>query len=227
MFTSEAHMRKPVCYWLRSHGLSIKTEFITPWGICDLVASNVRKQNRARRLRLGQIEPISSLTRTALLLSIPDHETGKSVTLRSLVKNCAPVVAEDIVVAQTEKLIVDGFVVRRSGGSLQRLNGWMPLHKRLVAVELKLNRIEEAMSQALSNLSFADESYVALPTEICQRVATKPQRWTNYLDAGVGLLAVSARSCSIIKKPQRQFPPDPVLQFYCVEKFWKTYSKGS
>jgi hypothetical protein len=228
MFTAEANMNKPVGQWLKSLGLAVKTEFITPWGICDLVGSSVRKQNLARRLRLGQMKPVSSLTRTTLLLGIPDIETGSSVTLASLVRKYAAVIGEDVVVAQTQKLINDGFVLRQSGDRLQKLNGWIPLHKRLIAVELKLTRIEEAMSQAHSNLSFADESYVALPKDLAYRVAAKPDRWSGYFDFGVGLLAVSSRACAIVKKPQlRPYPPDPVLQFYCVEKFWRNYSKGS
>lgn len=228
MFASEANMNRPVCRWLESLGMAVKAEFITPWGICDLVASKPRKQNLARRLRLGQNQPISSLIRSALLLRIPDTDSHESVTLGSLARECAPFISKDIIFTQTQKLISDGFVVRQPRGGLQKLNGWMPLHKRLVAVELKLNRVEEAMSQARSNLSFADESYVALPKDLAYRVAASPARWRDYFDVGVGLLAVSARACSILKKPRhRAFPPDPVLQFYCVEKFWRSYSTGS
>ncbi len=45
----------------------------------------------------------------------------------------------------------DGFIVRTDTQALQKINGWMPLQKRLVAVELKLSRVEEAISQAVNN----------------------------------------------------------------------------
>jgi hypothetical protein len=60
-------------------------------------------------------------------------------------------------------LIADRFVVVKKNGSFQKVNGWAPLHQRIVAVELKLRRISEALSQGLSNRTFATESYVALP----------------------------------------------------------------
>jgi hypothetical protein len=110
---------------------------------------------------------------------------------------------------------------------MQKLNGWMPLHKRLIAVELKLNRVEEAISQARNNLIFADSSYVWLPKKLALRVASRRIRESSFLESGVGLLAVASAECEILI-PSRHCSakPDPVIQFYCVEKFWRTYPKA-
>jgi len=224
MFKSETNMVKPVVQWMESLDLTVKSEFITPWGICDLVGLSFKKTSVSQRRGLKQTQAVSSLTRAALLFRIPED---KAITLRRLVRECGPTIPEEIVIEHAQRLIADRFV-RRSGDRLQRLNGWVPLHKRLIAVELKLNRVEEAMSQARNNLIFADKSYVGLPEDLAVRVATKRKRWSTFLDNGVGLLSVAPRECTIvIPSRHRSSEPDRVVQFYCVEKFWRTSAKDS
>lgn len=228
MFKSEEKMRRPVTHWMNSMGLSVKAEFITPWGICDLVGSSARKESISKRVKLGQTKHISSLTRAALLLSIPDFGSDEAISLKALARTFSQIIPEDRVLKETGKLLTDGFVCEVKRNRLQRLNGWAPLHKRMVAVELKLNRVEEAMGQACNNLSFADESYVAFPYDVALRVNNKSRRWKHFFDCGVGLLGVTSRDCVVIKKSRHRLSePDPILQFYCVEKFWTAFIKDS
>jgi len=213
---------------MQSLGLQVKAEFITPWGICDIVGLSFRINSVKHRLRLGQNQPITSVTRAALLLDIPNEETGESIPLTALAKKYDYVMPADVVDEQTRRLIADKFVIRTPAGHFQKRNGWFPLHKRLIAVELKLNRIEEVMSQARNNLLFAQESYVGLPRDVALRVSEKRARWESFFDSGVGLLAISPRRCEVV---MRSRPPasssDGLLQFCSVEKFWRTYPKGS
>lgn len=226
-FTSEEEMRQPVARWMSSLGLTVKAEFVTPWGICDLVGSSPRKRSRSKRIRFGQTNAVASLSRTALLLSIPDVASDETISLESLIRTFDPLIPEQTIISETDRLVEDRFV-KRTGMRLQRLNGWVPLHKRLMAVELKLHRVEEAMHQAATNLIFSDESYVALPSQLAFRVNDRPQRWNEFFERGVGLIAVSTRSCQIVRKSlQKLTKPDPVLQFYCVEKFWRTFLTDS
>lgn len=228
MFKAEANMTKPVIQWMKSLGLIVKSEFITPWGMCDLVGLSFRNRSVNHRLRLRQTQSISSLTRAALLLRIPEAEKGKSVTQRTLVREFASVVSKEIVMEHTQQLIEQGFVIKSSSDRLQKLNGWAPLHKRLIAVELKLNRIEEVMAQARNNQSFAEESYVGLPKDVALRVLAKRARWESSLETGVGLLAVSPRSCEVLIRPRRtSHLSNDILKFCAIEKFWRSYSKGS
>jgi hypothetical protein len=227
MFKSEADMRKPVTRWMKSAGLSVKTEFITPWGICDLVGSNARRRSITTRLSLGQTRHISSLTRVAVFLSIPELGSDETSSVEKLSRTFRNVLPKETVISEVEKLVIDGFVCSVGRGRLQKLNGWVPLHRRLVAVELKLKRVEEAMWQACTNLNFAEESYVALPHALAVQVNENSNRWKEFFDYGVGLLAVKTTSCSLIKKSQHTTIPDPILQFYCVEKFWRSFIKDN
>lgn len=228
MFAYETEMVRPATRWLESLGLMVKPEFITPWGICDLVGASMDGSRVSRRLELRQTRPVGSPTRAAILLRIPDVESSRSVTLGKLVRDCAPAIPESVVVRETERLIADRYVVQLTRHRLHKLNGWMPLQERLVAVELKLSRVDEVMMQGVSNLGFADESYVGLPNPVARRVFAARRRWADYFSEGIGLLAVGRRSCSVLLcASTTQGRPDPALQFYCVEKFWRTYPKGS
>lgn len=214
--------------WLRSSGLFVKTEFVAPWGICDLVGLSFRQQSVKHRRRLGQTQPITSISRAAVLLRIPDEESGQSISLTVLAKEYSSSMTRDLVDVHARRLIADGFVIKTASGELQKRNGWSPMHKRLVSVELKLNRIEEVLSQARNNLLFAQESYVALPKDVALRVSQKRARWAPFFESGVGLLCVTKRSCDILIRAHRQaLAGDNLIQFCCVEKFWRTHSKCS
>jgi hypothetical protein len=228
MFAKESDMAASAAVWMKSSGMAVKAEFLTPWGICDLVGLTFNPDNVAHRLQLQQTHAVSSITRAVLLLQIPNAETKESTTLDRLVRQCAPSIPEEVVFEETARLVADRFVISSSCGRLQKVNGWIPLQDRLVAVELKLSRIEEAMRQALNNLGFAEESYVGLPAEVARRVASNVSRWSDFFDAGVGLLSVARRGCEVLVPARKARDwTDPAIQLYCVEKFWRTRLKDN
>jgi len=223
-------MAASVTGWMKSsRGIAaVKSEFVTPWGICDLVGLTFNHDKVDHRLQQKQTRAISSITRAVLLLQIPDVEKRKSTTLDKLIRQFAPSIPEEVVSAQVACLIADHFVVPLSRGRLQKMNGWIPLQDSLVAVELKLSRIDEAMRQALNNLGFAEESYVGFPAELASRVASNAARWSDFFDAGVGLLSVTRRGCKVLVPARKDRGwTDAAIQLYCVEKFWRTRVKGN
>lgn len=227
-FARESDMAAPATSWLKARGLLVKSEFVSPWGICDLVGVRFNQAHVAHRLGYEQTKRVGSITRAALLLEVPDVETGKSITLKRMVRDCSPAIREEVVVKEMERLETDGFVRRGPRGRLQKLNGWVPLQEMLVAVELKLSRIEEAMQQARMNLGFADHSYVGLPAEVARRVASSATRWGKYFDDGIGLLSVSKARCRVLIPARKtQTWTDEAIQLYCVDKFWRGRIKGS
>lgn len=223
MFRLESDMASSVTRWLSNAGLQVRPEFITPWGICDLVAIEFRPEGVSHRLNLRQFKPVSSITRAALLLRVPDVETTKSVSMCKLAKDFATSLSASVIAAEVERLVADRFLIRTNRGGLQKLNGWMPLHERLIAVELKLKRVEEAFQQANRNLGFADESYVAFPMQLAERLAVEPERWSRYFENGVGLLGVTRRTCKVLVAARASKQSrDSAVQLYCVDKFWRS-----
>jgi len=204
----------------------VKAEFALPWGICDLVGLSFRQRSVKDRRRLRQTQPITSISRAAILLRIPEEKTGQSISVKDLARQYSSAMTRELIEGHMRRLIADGFVIKTGSGELQKRNGWFPMHKRLVAVELKLNKIEEVLSQAGNNLLFAQESYVALPKDMALRLSEKRARWASFFESGVGLLSVTKRSCNVLIRPNRQpLAADNLIQFCCVEKFWRTHSR--
>jgi hypothetical protein len=220
-FARESEMTRPVLNWLHGQGLLTKVEFGLPWGICDLVGLSFDQAQVAKRLSFGQRKPIGPMQRVELLRQIPDQESGASITLRRLQKFANDTLFAPSLDRDLATLISDGFVVANKTGALQKRNGWAPLHERIVAVELKLSRISEALAQALSNRVFATESYIALPTKVAERF-TRSARYSDFKDRGIGVLGVSRSCCKVVSPASTTTDPDTTLQMHCVERFWRT-----
>jgi len=221
IFARENEMTQPVRKWLQRQQLIVKAEFELPWGICDLVGLSFNELQVAKRLSFRQHRPIGPLQRVDLLSHIPDRESGSAITFSRLQKSAgAASLAQDLE-RDLRSLIADKFVVVGKNGSFQKVNGWAPMHQRILAVELKLRRISEALSQALSNRSFATESYVALPAEVAQRLVCN-ERHSDFSKGGIGLLGVTRTTCRVVLPAFQMAEPDTVLQTHCVERFWRT-----
>jgi hypothetical protein len=224
-FRLESEMTKAAAAWLRAQELIARREFVTPWGICDLVGASLSKRRIGQRLRLGQTRALGSPARAQVLLSIPEQEEGYGISVRRLARACEMLLDEAAVERELERLVRERFVVEHRAGAFQRVNGWMPLQRRLVAVELKLKNIDEAFHQARSHLGFTPESYVGLPKSLAERTAGGP--WAEHFRSeGVGLLAVDRAECRVlIRSAKRHDRIDQAVQMYVVEKFWRTWLK--
>jgi hypothetical protein len=226
-FSYEHQMMDPVAQWLRDHGLMVKMEFPTPWGICDLVGCSLNKKKVQKRLSQHQTRPIGSLLRVHLLSLIPDQKEGGSVNAEDLHRAFAGYLDKDRIGHELMKLMKDRFIETTDTGTFYKINGWMPLHRRLVAVELKLSRIDDALHQAINNLGFADESYVALPVSIAERLVNR-QKESQFANKGVGLLGVDPQGCRIVLKAStHRVRQDAVVQEHSVERFWLPHVRGS
>lgn len=226
-FHLESEMQAPVRLWMEGQGLATKTEFSTPWGVCDLVGVSFYAPNVTKRLAHGQTRAIGSAATVAILHEIPDVEEQTSITLRGLSRRLENQVDPESLERELERLRRSRFVVSPRKNAFQRINGWLPLHCRIAAVELKLSRFTDALSQAASHLVFATESYVALPRDLALRVL-HDYRASQLSVSGVGLIAVTADSCELLL-PSAGVPScvDQVLQHACVEHFWSGHIKGS
>lgn len=223
MFRLESEMAPLVRQWLRDVDLRVKQEFCTPWGVCDFVALSFNPDRTKHRLNLRQTWPLSSVMQAVLLLQVPDIDTRKSTSVTALAKRFAPVLSIEEVQRELSVLVAHRFLVQTRNGRLQKLNGWMPLQDRLLTVELKLARQQEAMLQARKNLDLGAESYVAFPSDVAYRMAAQPQRWQEYFDLGIGLLAVSRSNCvQVIGARANEAKYDEAVQLHAVEKFWRT-----
>lgn len=137
-FRFEREMSERTRKWLVAEGLTVKSEFAVPWGVCDFVGVEFDPKRVAHRLRLGQTKSIGSALRVDLLRHIPDQDTGSSISLSGLSKLYDGWLHTDRLVAELQKLKASKFII--CDGNLrrfQKINGWAPIHRRVVALELK------------------------------------------------------------------------------------------
>jgi hypothetical protein len=220
-------MLEPAKRWLQSLGLMTKTEFTNPWGVCDLVGCSLNQRRIEERLVLRQRRAIGPPFRVALLARIPDRDEGRTITLKKLQSDHAGLVTGDTIAAEVGRLVAARFVQVTSRGSFQKVNGWLPLHNRLVTVELKLSRVREALRQAIANRDLTFESYAAFPLSVALRVLNRRQI-RQFEDSGVGVVGVTLSGCQVLLAPSSKgHRPDAVAETHCVERFWTMYSKGS
>lgn len=219
-------MIRPAKAWLKCKGLLIKHEFPTPWGICDLVGCSFNKQNVNKRLKLGQKNPIGSYFRVLLLSKIPEEEEGPPIVRSRLVKMFSEFLDNKRITLELNRLERDKFIHKTNSGSFYKLNGWMPIHKRLVALELKLSRVQDGLRQAITNLEFADESYIGLPMQAAKSLARSSD--IPLIERCIGIVGLNSESYRVLRsaKCSRQ-STDPVLQAHCVERFWRDCPKGN
>src|SRR5579859_2758384 len=184
LFLRESEMAKPVRHWLRRENLLVKEEFVLPWGISDFVGLSFNESQVKKRLSLRQYRPIGPMHRVELLRHIPDQESGSEIPFSRLQKKTNGTAFTRPLEDELRTLVANRFVVSKENGSLQKLNGWAPMHDRIVAVELKLSRVSEALAQAVSNRAFATESYIGLPAKAAERLAGS-DRCSEFCKTGI------------------------------------------
>ena len=101
----------------------------------------------------------------------------------------------------------------------------MPLQKKIVALELKINRVNEVLHQAINNLEFADISYAGFPMDVAKRVVEGKKK-EKFSEKGIGILGVASQGCKVLLKPTSlKSNANKIMKAYCVERFWGGHSK--
>jgi len=218
VFGREEEMLAPVRCWLEAQGMSVQCEVKTPWGYCDVVGCCLDETRVQKRLELRQLRQVRNHRLIEILWRLPDAESGCSMSLLDLINSMAHNVKKEKLATDLGFLVAGNFVQETRPNSFQKLNGWFPLQKHLVAVELKLARVSDVIAQANSNTHFAETSYAAMPKEVALRAASS--RYEEFLEAGIGLLAVEPDSCTVLIEAGNRVAGDELLQAACVERFW-------
>ena len=92
----------------------------------------------------------------------------------------------------------------------ERVGRSIPQLLETIAVELKMRKISEVISQAKGNHYHINLSYCAMPAGFVARM--RPQSKKKFRDAGVGLLSVSIDNVDVdIFSEYRNFEPHPVI----------------
>jgi hypothetical protein len=223
-FQVEAEMAPRVERWLERAGHAVRREFETQWGICDLVGARFDHQRSKSRLAEVSTACIGPLARLEVLLAVGSHT---SIPLRELERTCVEELGIDGFDDHLDELSRMGLVNVTDRAVRARRVSWLPTHTSLIAVELKLARIEEAFHQAFHNLQFARGSFVAMPFEVARKIVEG--KWASRFEgAGVGVLAVTEVRCVVLLNARvRRSLMDKSLQMHVAERLWRWHVKDS
>jgi hypothetical protein len=90
-----------------------------------------------------------------------------------------------------------------TSGTFQLSPQWRGILSEIIAIEVKVSDWQRAIRQAARNRVFCTQSYVALPTDIANRVRREPA----FVQTGLGLLSISkSNSVTMARKAVRQKP---------------------
>lgn len=202
----------------------VAEEFGTGWGICDLVGCRFDPDRIAHRTERSQRQPLGSAEAIRVYAALPDAaNTDRGVSAETLRSRMGPYFDVEKVDKILHRLVSTNHAIRKPTGTYQKVNGWAPLHTRLVAVELKLSRWADALNQACTHRAFALESFVGLPKDAAERAARGSFALQLRL-SGVGLLGVTSSSCEILIEPRTiKKHRDDSLTLWATECFWRRY----
>jgi hypothetical protein len=220
----EAHLAGTVLRWLCEQGLLVQMEeFVTPWGVADVLGIRFSIDRVQARIAAGHLDPVGDAHAVQLLLSLPTG--GKSRRISDVARKFEPLFGPALFERAVRNLMRKKFVVQ-DGVSLVRRTDWMPYHEQLVAVELKLRRVDEALAQARRHKAITAESYVGMPAVIAERVAFTERR-ADFEAAGVGLISVQDSACEVLIPPD--FSAETVIeaqQLSAAEACWRKVLKA-
>jgi len=209
--------------WLAEQGLIVRREFRAPWGICDLVACAFDKTSVAKRIALKQTAPIGNPLRAAVLSAIPNESDQNGISAAGICKRLGNPSATTFIEREIRLLLKGRYIVETPSGSFKSRCTWTPLHRRLVAVELKLSRIADVVFQAKQNREFASESFIAIPELASRRVMCGPRK-EELQQAGIGLIEVSDH-CEVVMQP-RSVCVSADMQLHLSDLMWRVATKG-
>lgn len=197
-----------------------------PWGITDLFAIHVDLDRVIERKNLGHCNSSRSDQEIMVLLSIPTAESGKMTNRSALNREFSYLIGESKLDVILRALFRRKFIVISEDDEIARNTPWLPYHIKMWSVELKLERVDEALAQAKRHLKVTPFSYVGLPEKIAEKVFSTSKS-LEFEEAGVGLLSVSKESCAPLMEPKGDHScVDDIFAVAAAERCWSAILKA-
>ena len=118
------------------------------------------------------------------------------------------------------EILISGYCDLAGYRFAERKDKRIPELMEVITVELKINDIAGAIRQAINNLYFVNESYVAMPLNRC--VKMRPKSLAQFTDSGIGLLGIDTKVTEIIS-PNSDFRKDIS---WMKKKMWRWERNG-
>jgi hypothetical protein len=221
----ESQLQWPAEKWLLDRGYVTTREFKTPWGISDVVGIKPDLDRSYQRLGLGHTLSLGDVSSVMALLRIPTVGSKRSVSRAEIVSELGDLMGNGEVEAILQRLMRKGIIAENGAGRLIRDTPWLPYHHGFVSVELKLQRVDEAVKQAKRHRTITPNSYVGLPRETAEKVMTSDRK-NDFAAAGIGLLSISGENCEEVIAPLNDNNAiERVYEIAAAERCWSRVLK--
>lgn len=193
----------------------VKTEVPSGYGVADVVALKINKNQVVKRLGYRQVLALaheSYFQVLSLLGEIPENAASVDEIVKHL-----PFSKSYVKNVLLKDLIKKSYVKMVGSDTYFKINGWAPLSDDIIAIESKLHDWNRGLTQALRYKTFANRVYLALPEEKVHLVNKQLLKEMN-----IGLLTISdgklLRLYTPIKQTQKIIKSK---QDYVCEHFWR------
>jgi len=208
-----------VVAWVKAHfeavGAFVAPELSMGWGRADLVAFELDLEKCRARIRNGQFRSLDRADHYRALRHMPELESGDHVSIGALsvyLGRSASYVRASLV----PFLERAGYAKRVGPGMLAKVNGFIPIAQKVIAIEAKVSDWRKGAIQAKRHRCFANRVYLALASEYVHRVDLELlQRH------GIGLIAASSTRVDELLESPAMPPTDPDRHSFSAEWLWR------
>jgi hypothetical protein len=177
-------------------------------GVADLVVLDLVEAAIERRLHA--LPPLTHSSEAFVLSRIKSAGPTRAIDVSAVVRRFSDRTTKKLV----DRLCSAGYL-ERDGGVVQTHTDITPVVARLVAVEAKLTDWRGAMEQALRYRAFANQTYVALPLALAERI--EPTEREHFRLWRMGLIGVTEYSARILIGCRRTSPGHADMRFWAEE----------
>ena len=108
------------------------------------------------------------------------------------------------------RLLLEAEALTDCAGSVSLTPICRDILPEVIAIEVKVDNWQRALSQALRNRTFAHRSFIALPVEVAARVRRAPP----LLQSGIGVIAIAADGGATVMKQAASGQPKVWTYYY-------------
>jgi len=195
----------------------IVEEFSAGYGVADLVGGVVNKPGQNKRASLGIEEPLDDWKLWEVHQAVNAYRFKTVAELAQKVPLSESTLRNSVI----PRMLAAGLLERGKDYRVRLGVSPPPPVKRIVAVEAKQHRWQDAVRQAYRYTSFADLTYVAVWDGTSARVDR-----TVLKRLGLGLIAVEPSGAKILLRAEAVAPRRPKMHRYCSEALYREAKEG-
>jgi hypothetical protein len=190
----------------------VAREFTAGYGVADLVGAAMSRPGCRDRELLGIATPLDHRYLVEVLLALKSRPRTPVSRVADRV-SCSESTLRKKVLPRLRSF---GLIEKESDDYVSLVVEPPKPTERIVAIEVKQTKWREALLQARRYTFFADQTYVAVWSEVTSRVDRELLGRHR-----LGLIAVGAEKAEIVTEAPKRSPREPRMNYFCAEYLYR------